>query len=58
MMQEILSTKVGHRELAIFWLWQNSFVLKTPQGTLIAIDPYLSHSVNKYEDPNLKYVLS
>ena len=48
---------MGPGELAVFWLWQNSFILKTPEGTLIAIDPYFSHSVNKYENPNTKYVL-
>ena len=44
MMREILEVDVKERELAIFWLGQNSFVFKTHEGTLISIDPYLSRS--------------
>jgi L-ascorbate 6-phosphate lactonase len=56
MIEEIRNSRVNDRELAIFWLWQNSFILKTPKGTLIAIDPYFSHSVNVFEDPQTEYV--
>jgi len=58
LIEEIRGTRVSSHDLAVFWLWQNSFILKTPKGTLIAIDPYFSHSVNKYEDPNTEYVYS
>lgn len=56
MIEEILDTKVGFQEIAIFWMWQNSFIFKTHSGTLIAIDPYFSYSVNEYEDPNTEYL--
>jgi len=42
LMDDILRTKVGERELAVFWLGQNSYVFKTSRGTLIAIDPFFS----------------
>ncbi|MCD6529457.1 hypothetical protein J7L06_04125 [Candidatus Bathyarchaeota archaeon] len=29
-------------EVAIFWLGQNSFIIKTSSGTMFAIDLYLS----------------
>ena len=44
MFETIINTEVGNGELAIFWLGQNSFILKTPEGTLIAIDPYFSRN--------------
>lgn len=44
MIDEILDTRVGNAKLAIFWLGQNSFILKNPEGTLIAIDPYFSRT--------------
>ena len=56
MIEEIRNTQVNDRELAIFWLWQNSFIIKTPRGTLIAIDPYFSYSVNEFENPKTEYV--
>ena len=42
LMQDILGTKLAPKELAIFWLGQNSFIFKTSKGTLIGIDLYLS----------------
>jgi L-ascorbate 6-phosphate lactonase len=39
---EIREAKVRKGEVQIFWLGQNSFVLKTPQNKLIAVDIYLS----------------
>jgi len=42
LMREIMDMEVWEKELAIFWLGQNSYVLKTENGTLIAIDPYFS----------------
>jgi L-ascorbate metabolism protein UlaG (beta-lactamase superfamily) len=38
------------REVRIFWLGQNSFVFKTPENKLIALDIYLSR------DPGLRYL--
>jgi L-ascorbate 6-phosphate lactonase len=43
---------LGSGEVAIFWLGQNSFIIKTPKGTTFAIDPYLSREkVFKYVYP-------
>ncbi|MEM3693247.1 MAG: MBL fold metallo-hydrolase [Candidatus Bathyarchaeia archaeon] len=41
-MEKILEAKVAPRELAIFWLGQNSFIFKTSKETLIGLDLYLS----------------
>ena len=42
LMQEILDTELSDRQVAIFWLGQNSFIFKTSSGMLIALDLYLS----------------
>jgi L-ascorbate 6-phosphate lactonase len=42
LMDDISSAKVGEKQLAIFWLGQNSFVFKTHMETLIAVDPFFS----------------
>ena len=41
-MDDIKNLTVCGGELAISWLGQNSYIFKTPRGTLIAVDPYLS----------------
>ena len=43
-MQEIVETKLAYRQVALFWLGQNSFILKTFGDSLIALDPYLSRT--------------
>jgi L-ascorbate metabolism protein UlaG (beta-lactamase superfamily) len=43
-MNKINAVKIGNGELGIFWLGQNSYILKTSTGTLIAIDPYFSRT--------------
>jgi len=50
MMDEINEAKVRKGEVQIFWLGQNSFVFKTPQDRLIALDIYLSR------DPEFHYL--
>jgi L-ascorbate 6-phosphate lactonase len=42
-MENVMETKTGPGKLAIFWLGQAGFMIRTPQGKLIAIDPYLSN---------------
>ncbi|MEM3871576.1 MAG: MBL fold metallo-hydrolase [Nitrososphaeria archaeon] len=49
---KIRKQKLRDLELAIFWLGQNSFIIKTSNGTIFAIDLYLSR------DKNCKYVHS
>lgn len=43
--QEIEKTDVGEGTLAFWWLYQAGIVLKSPGGTILAVDPYLSESV-------------
>ncbi len=43
-MEAINAVPAGRGELGIFWLGQNSFLLKTAAGGLIAIDPYFSRT--------------
>jgi len=50
MMERIHVTRVARVELGIFWIWQNSFILKTPDETLLAIDPHL------VKNPKASYV--
>jgi L-ascorbate metabolism protein UlaG (beta-lactamase superfamily) len=47
---EIFSTRTAEHGLAIWWLGQSGFVVKSRKGTLV-IDPYLSDSLTrKYAD--------
>jgi len=41
MIEKIRATRISKDELGIFWLWQNSYILKSSEGVLVAIDPYL-----------------
>ncbi len=43
--QEIQETDVGPGTLAFWWLYQAGIVLKSPAGTILTVDPYLSDSV-------------
>ena len=66
MIEKIREIRISKAELGIFWLWQNSYILKSPDGVLIAIDPYLvKHAGAKHvseppmrpEDVQVDYVL-
>ena len=39
---EVISTAVEKGNLAVFWLGQAGYIIKTPENKLVAIDPYLS----------------
>lgn len=43
--RKITDTKVESNSLALFWLSQAGFVYKTPGGTVIYVDPYLTDCV-------------
>ena len=43
-MKEIKKYKVSDGHLTVWWLGQASFIVKSPQGIVAAIDPYLSNS--------------
>jgi L-ascorbate 6-phosphate lactonase len=45
--REIKETTVPSGSLAIFWLAQAGFVFKTPKGTVIYVDPYLTDCVER-----------
>jgi len=42
LIENVKKLRLNGGELAIFWLGQNSFIIKTSGGTIFAIDPYLS----------------
>jgi L-ascorbate 6-phosphate lactonase len=44
MMEEIERYSVASGGVALWWLGQASFILKSPQGTTVAVDPYLTNS--------------
>lgn len=45
--EKVRRTQVNPGELAIFWISQAGFVYKTPAGTIIYVDPYLSDCVHR-----------
>ncbi len=47
LMETVRATVTGSCTLGIFWLGQAGFILKTPAGAVIAIDPYLSDSCER-----------
>jgi L-ascorbate 6-phosphate lactonase len=44
LMQEIRAFAVPARSVAVWWLGQNGFVFKSPEGTLLSTDMYLTNS--------------
>ncbi len=44
-------------QIALFWLGQAGFVLKSPGGTVLYLDAYLSHSVERKFGPNWKRLM-
>lgn len=44
LMAEIRATKVERRTMAVWFLGQNGWMVKTPSGVVLAVDPYLSDS--------------
>ena len=56
LIEEILETHPLHGSLAIWWLGQSGFLIKTDGGILV-IDPYLSeHLTRKYEGTSCPHV--
>ncbi len=47
LMKEIINHLVPENQLAIWWLGQSGFVIKTGEGIIIVIDAYLSNSAAK-----------
>jgi L-ascorbate 6-phosphate lactonase len=46
-MEEIQSHQVIPGSVGMWWLGQASFILKTSQGTTVAVDPYLTNSCER-----------
>jgi L-ascorbate 6-phosphate lactonase len=44
---EITATTVRPRTLTMWWLYQAGLALKTPAGTIVLVDPYLSNAVER-----------
>ncbi|HTM51711.1 MAG TPA: MBL fold metallo-hydrolase [Bryobacteraceae bacterium] len=50
LMREIRSFRVEKGSVALWWLGQNGYIFKTPEGTLLSTDMYLSnHCAHVYE---------
>ena len=45
LMREIRDFAVPKKSVGIWWLGQNGFIFKTPEGTLLGTDLYLTDSV-------------
>jgi L-ascorbate 6-phosphate lactonase len=43
-MQELRAFRVPDNSIALWWLGQAGFIVKSPGGRIVAIDPYLSNS--------------
>lgn len=54
LMVEVDSTTVPPDKLAIWWMGQAGYIIKTPQGVTIFIDAYLSGSSNRMIPPPLQ----
>jgi L-ascorbate 6-phosphate lactonase len=51
-MKQIKAHFVPLRSVAIWWLGQAGFIVKTPKGTIAALDPFLSNSCKKIGEQN------
>jgi L-ascorbate 6-phosphate lactonase len=51
-MKQIKARQVPARSIAIWWLGQAGFVVKSPKGVVLALDPYLSNSCKKIGEEN------
>jgi len=50
-MEEIKDFEVPKKSLAVWWLGQASFIVKSPEGIIAAIDPYLTDSCKEAVKP-------
>jgi L-ascorbate 6-phosphate lactonase len=46
-MKQVKACRVPRKSVVIWWLGQAGFILKTPDGKIAALDPYLSNSCKK-----------
>jgi L-ascorbate 6-phosphate lactonase len=53
LMQEIRAFPVARGSVALWWLGQNGFIFKSPAGTLLGIDLYLSNYVASQAPPGM-----
>ncbi len=57
MAERIQVSQPRHDQIALFWLGQAGFVLKAPDGTVLFLDAYLSHSVERKFGPQWKRIM-
>lgn len=55
--ERIRSTQPEAGQIALFWLGQAGFVFKSPGGTVLYVDAYLSHSVERKFGSNWKRLM-
>ena len=48
LMQEIRAFPVPKKSVAVWWLGQNGFLFKSPEGTLVSTDMYLTNSCGDF----------
>ena len=46
-MEQLRAFEVPQGSLTVWWIGQAGFFLKTPQGVLVVMDPYLSNCCEK-----------
>jgi L-ascorbate 6-phosphate lactonase len=54
LMQQILDYSVPPKQFALWWLGQNGWIIKSPAGFTLAVDPYLSNSAEGRR-PNIDF---
>jgi L-ascorbate 6-phosphate lactonase len=54
LMQQILDYSVPPKQFALWWLGQNGWIIKSPAGFTVAVDPYLSNSAEGRR-PNIDF---
>jgi len=47
--EKIEDYEVGQNEFILNWIGQTGYVIKTPEGTIVCIDPYYSNSIERYD---------
>jgi L-ascorbate 6-phosphate lactonase len=51
LMSQIADYRVAKNSVAMWWLGQNGYIFKSPEGTLVSVDLYLTDSVAKLDVP-------
>jgi len=49
-MESVRQFKVDKGSAALWWLGQMGYLIKTPEGTVLSVDAYLTNSCKKFGD--------